>query len=243
MRVRFLGSGDAFGDGGRFQACIVIDGGGQRLLLDCGATSLTAMKRSAVDPAAIDAIVVSHFHGDHDGGISFFLLDAQFTRRSAPLAIAGPAGIEARVSAGLEAAFPGSTAAERRFPLSFHELADGATRWIGAFSITALAARHTPGTAAVGLRVAVAANALGYSGDGEWSDALPRLAAGTDLFICEAYSFEKRIPYHLDYRTLAAHREELDTRRLVLTHPGPETLARLTELREELARDEQSIEL
>lgn len=241
--MRFLGSGDAFGDGGRFQACILLEAGAERALLDCGATSLTAMRRAGIEPAGIGAIVVSHFHGDHDGGIPFLMLDAQFARRTAPLAVAGPPGIEPRVRSTLETAFPGSSVVERRFPVSFHELADGATSRIGGFAVTVRAARHTPGTAAVALRIEVGSRALAYSGDGEWSDALPRLAAGTDLFICEAYSLEKKIPYHLDYRTLAAHRAELDTRRLILTHPGPETLARAGELREQLAIDGLTIDL
>ena len=40
VTVMFAGSGDAFGSGGRLQACIVLADGEQRVLLDCGATSL-----------------------------------------------------------------------------------------------------------------------------------------------------------------------------------------------------------
>lgn len=42
IRVHFAGSGDAFGSGGRWQTCIHLTGGGQSMLVDCGATSLTA---------------------------------------------------------------------------------------------------------------------------------------------------------------------------------------------------------
>ncbi|HLN65703.1 MAG TPA: hypothetical protein VK280_00310 [Streptosporangiaceae bacterium] len=44
MRVRFAGSGDAFGSGGRCQTYIHVSGGGQVLLVDCGATSLVVLK-------------------------------------------------------------------------------------------------------------------------------------------------------------------------------------------------------
>ncbi len=44
MRVRFVGSGDAFGSGGRWQTCIHLAAGGQVLLVDCAATSLVALK-------------------------------------------------------------------------------------------------------------------------------------------------------------------------------------------------------
>lgn len=49
--VQFLGSGDAFGSGGRFQTCIYVDAGQTRFLFDCGASSLVAMKRFGVAPS------------------------------------------------------------------------------------------------------------------------------------------------------------------------------------------------
>lgn len=69
IEVLFLGSGDAFGSGGRFQACISVRTPADRFLLDCGGTSLMVSK-----------ILVSHLHGDHFGGIPFFVLDAQLVR-------------------------------------------------------------------------------------------------------------------------------------------------------------------
>ena len=108
VRVQFLGSGDAFGGGGRFQTCILVQAGQTAFLMDCGASSLVAMKRFGVDPAGINLILVTHLHGDHFGGIPFFVLDAQFSRRSRPLVIAGPPGIEARTRQAMEVLFPGS---------------------------------------------------------------------------------------------------------------------------------------
>jgi ribonuclease BN (tRNA processing enzyme) len=68
MRVRFVGSGDAFGSGGRWQTCIHLSGAGQVLLVDCGATSLTALTAQGLDPNEVDAVAVTHLHGDHFGG-------------------------------------------------------------------------------------------------------------------------------------------------------------------------------
>jgi ribonuclease BN (tRNA processing enzyme) len=72
---------------------------------------------------------------------------------------------------------------------------------------------------------------------------LPRLADGADLFIAEAYSFEKPIPRHLSHATLLAHREELNAKRIVLTHAGVETLARRAELAWELVDDGTVVDL
>jgi ribonuclease BN (tRNA processing enzyme) len=40
------------------------------VLLDCGATALSALKRLGLDPGEIAAVFVSHLHGDHFGGHS-----------------------------------------------------------------------------------------------------------------------------------------------------------------------------
>ena len=96
MRIRFAGSGDAFGSGGRRQTCIHVSGEGQVLLVDCGATSLVALKAEGLDPDAVGAVAVTDLHGDHFGGLPFLILDGQFSGRSAPLQVAGPPGIRAR---------------------------------------------------------------------------------------------------------------------------------------------------
>ena len=98
MRVRFVGSGDAFGSGGRWQTCIHLADEGHVLLVDCGATSLVALKAQGLDPNAVGAVAVTHLHGDHFGGLPFLILDGQFSHRSAPLLVAGPPGIRGRLA-------------------------------------------------------------------------------------------------------------------------------------------------
>jgi ribonuclease BN (tRNA processing enzyme) len=98
-----LGCGDAFGSGGRFNTCFKIDAKQAAILLDCGASSLVALKARHIDPNVIDAIMLSHLHGDHFGGLPFLLLDAQLlSRRTRPLVIAGPPGTRTRLDAALE---------------------------------------------------------------------------------------------------------------------------------------------
>src|SRR4029434_8411840 len=125
MRVRFLGSGDAFGSGGRLQTCILMESGMFSCLIDCGASSLIALKRAAVDPNDIDTILVTHLHGDHFGGIPFLLLDGQFSRRWRRLLIVAPPGLTDRVIQAMEVLFPGSSRAQRKFETEFVELAQG----------------------------------------------------------------------------------------------------------------------
>jgi ribonuclease BN (tRNA processing enzyme) len=243
MQVQVLGSGDAFGSGGRFQACIHVQAAEAAVLLDCGASSLVAMRRFDVDPGAIDAVVLSHLHGDHFGGLPFLVLDGQFRRRTRPLTIAGPPGVEARVRLAMEVLFPGSSTVERRFPVAFVELEAGRPRALGRVTVTAYPVVHPSGAPPLALRLAAGGKVVAYSGDTEWTDTLLEVARDADLFVCEAYTYERRVKYHLDYRTLDAQRARLGCRRLVLTHMSGEMLDRLPVAGVEAAADGARFEL
>ena len=237
MKVRFLGSGDAFGSGGRFQTCIHVESGASQLLLDCGASSLIAMRRFGVDPQAIDTVILSHLHGDHFGGVPFLILDGQFKRRTRPLLVAGPPGVETRVREAMEVFFPGSTRIERKFETRFVELADRVTVEVGPVHVTGYEVSHASGAPPFALRITGEGKIVTYSGDTEWTDSLVDAARGAVLFIAEALSYDKRIRYHLDLATLLEHRSRLDCRRLILTHMGEDLLARLDGVAVEAAED------
>jgi ribonuclease BN (tRNA processing enzyme) len=242
VEVVFAGSGDAFGNGDRFQACIAVRGAGWLALLDIGATSMLALRRAGLEPGEVDAVLVSHFHGDHFGGLPYLVLDAQFRKRTRPLTVAGPAGIRERAHEAMEEAFRGSSRTQQRFEIAYVELGPAPAR-IGPLAVSAVPVAHTPGAGAVGLRLVVDGRVVAYTGDTEWTDALLELAAGADLLIAEAYSFEKRIPYHLSYRVLEEHLPRLGAERVILTHAGPEMLERAAEARLELASDGSRISL
>lgn len=243
LRVRVLGCGDAFSSGGRQHACFHVEDGEHQLLIDCGAGSLAALKREGLDPSALEAVAISHLHGDHFGGLPWLILDGRFSERARPLQIAGPPGTRERVSSALEVLYPGAQDAELPFSLTYAELAEGESRRLGPARVTPFAARHGEAAAAFSLRIELGGRVLAYSGDTEWTDALPGLARGADLFICECTFFEQRVPGHLDYRTLAGRRKLLDCRRLLLTHLGEEMLGRLHEVDAETASDGMLIEL
>jgi len=244
MRVRFAGSGDAFGSGGRWQTCIHVSGEGQVVLVDCGATSLTALKAQGLDPGAVDAVAVTHLHGDHFGGLPFLILDGQFSRRTRPLRVAGPPGIRTRLAEAMEVLFPGSGQVRRRFAVEVTELRpDGRPTSLGAAVVRGWEVVHACGAPPLALRVELGGRSLGYSGDTQWTTALAEAAGGADLFAAEAYTFDRPVRYHLDYQTLRAHLGELDARRIVLTHMSADMLARQADAELPAAYDGMTVEL
>jgi ribonuclease BN (tRNA processing enzyme) len=244
VRVRVLGCGDAFGSGGRFQSCFMVSSEAGACLLDCGATALVAMRRCAVEPASVDAIFLSHLHGDHFAGLPFLLLEQHFVaRRERPLSIAGPLGTEQRVMAALEVFFPGSTDLAWGFPLTFRKLTARRTARFGRFAITPYAVSHPSGSEALAFRLKTGNRLIGYSGDTGWTDALLEVGRDTDLFITECYAFGSSPPYHLNYSLLRQHLDAMHAKRVLLTHMGQEMFERLDEVIFEVAEDGQLIEL
>ncbi len=244
MRLQFLGSGDAFGSGGRFNTCFHLERQAHgNVLVDCGASSMVAIRKWGVDPNGISTILVSHLHGDHFGGLPFFLLDAQLiSRRTTPLTIAGPPGLTERLQIIREAMFAGSTAIAPKYDFEIKELALHERVEIENLAITPYLMKHYSGAPSYALRIETEGKVLTYSGDTEWVEELIPAATGADLFICEAYFFDKVMKYHIDYKTLFDHLPAIGAKRTIVTHMSSELLGRQKELALEAASDGLTVE-
>ena len=233
MRLTVVGSGDAFGSGGRLQTCFHVGVPGGDFLIDCGATSIIGMQRLGIDPNGIERIFVSHLHGDHFSGLIWWLLHAHYVSgRTQPLTIFGPAGIAERFAVAAEALFPNSTQTQRRFDMQFVEFSPGVTVDLGGLKVTPFEVLHPSGATPYALRFETGGKVLSFSGDTRWVENLVPAANGADLFISECFGFEVPPGYHMSWRDIAANIERLGARRILLTHMGPEMLARRHEVRE-----------
>jgi ribonuclease BN (tRNA processing enzyme) len=239
MRLQFLGSGDAFGSGGRFNTCFHVERAAHgHLLVDCGASSMVAIRKWNVEPNAISTVLVSHLHGDHFAGLPFFLLDAQLvSRRTAPLLLAGPPGFRDRLMTVMEAMFAGSTQVQRKFDLDIRELQLHERVDMNGLAVTPYLMKHYSGAPSYALRIETEGKVLTYSGDTEWVEELIPAGRDADLFICEAYFFDKVMKYHIDYSTLVSHLPRIGAKRTIVTHMSAELLARASEIRLEAADD------
>ena len=244
MQLRFVGCGDALGSGGRFNTCFHITGARVNFLIDCGASSLPALKRLGIARDEIDLILITHFHGDHFAGLPFLLLDAQFARRARPLVIAGPQGIEAKLANLMEALFEHSSKTKQRFDLSVVALEPEQSRTFGEVKVTPYPVVHgESGGPFLAYRIEAEGRVITYSADTEWTDTLIPAARGADLFIAEAYYYDKIVKNHLSLKTLEAHLAEINAKRLVLTHMSDDMLGRLGELPYLAAHDGMAVEL
>ncbi len=244
VQVRFLGTGDAFGHGGRLQPCILIQTTRHRILVDFGASAMISLYRFGVDPNSIDIILLTHLHGDHFGGLPFFILDAQLiNKRSHPLIIVGPGGSRKRITAAMEVMFPGSSKVKQKFEINIYELEAEQVWDFHEITVIPYPVIHPSGGPSFALRIECDGRVIVYTGDTEWTEALIPAARGADLLIAEAYFYEKQIKYHLNFKTLMDHMEKLNPKRLIITHMSQDMLDRLEHIEVESAYDGMVVEI
>lgn len=237
LEVLFVGTGDAFGSGGRRYSAILVRDGQHTLLLDCGPTTLNGLQELGVDPREIDAVAISHFHGDHAAGTPFLLLDYVFEHpRTTSLEIIGPPGIE-ELTLGMSSAFCYETERSRAYELRFREFSPGTRVELSGFAVTPAVAHHHPETKPHMLRVEGGDRSLFFTGDTGWHEALPTVVADVNLLIAECVFMEEKFEYHLSYSKLDETRDRFDCDRLLLTHLGSEVLSNLDLVHFDTAHD------
>lgn len=247
MKLTIVGSGDAFGSGGRLQTCFHVATGEFDFLIDCGASSLIGMDRAGLDPGGVDAIFVTHLHGDHFSGLIWWVLYARHVqRRTKPLIVVGPRSIEERYLTTAEALFPGSTEKENPFELKFYEHdVEQPFVWRG-LTCKAIEVSHPSGAPSHGLRFEVGGKSMSYSGDTEWVDQLLELCTDADLHINECFAYEAGLRYHTSWHVLREKIGNMTAKRILLTHMSAPMLQRLDEVegpRLAIAQDGLQVEI
>ena len=235
--VTVIGSGDAFSAGGRGHTCFLVLSPTLSFTIDFGATALAGLKKHGYSSDDLDAIILTHFHGDHFGGMPFLLLDAARLNRSKPLTIISPPGGKGRIRELFDLLYPGSGEALDRLDLRYLEFNGHAKLRLHGFELESFPVVHSPKTLPHGVRIRMDDLTIAYTGDTEWTDNIRDIVASADLAICECTFFRKEEKNHLNYTKLLDEVSTFTCQRLLLTHFDEEMLDHLREIPYDLAKD------
>ncbi len=242
MEVVFLGTGNAFASGGRNAMAILLRSDGFGVLLDCGPTTLVALKRASLSPSDVDLVLLSHHHGDHFAGVPFLLCHERYVgRRAKPFRVCGPQGTVSILEKATSLFFPGIEPAP--FPIEYRDLTPEEEQSEERLSFRPFRVDHFPKGVAFGYRVEMGGKTVVYSGDTAWTDVLARESEGADLFVCECSSLAPTTEKHTSHDELLENRGGITARRTLLVHAGDDVIAGERELAFELARDGMRVTL
>ena len=226
MRLTIVGCGDAFHTGGRLHSAYLLDAGDERLLVDCGATTVFGLIRAGIDTSSIPRIVISHLHGDHFAGVVFFLMHCGYVaRRTAPLDVYGPPGIAARVTALVDVMYAENAGRPWPFRVNSHEMHAGQPTTIGGFAAHAFEVDHPSGAPSHALRLEGHGKVFAFTGDTTWCDALIEAGRSADLYLMECGVYARASRMHLNWITIEKYLDLIGARRTILTHMSGDMLA------------------
>jgi ribonuclease BN (tRNA processing enzyme) len=218
MRLTVVGCAGSFPGPDSAASCYLLEADGFRLVIDLGNGSLGSLQRYA-GLFDIDAVCLSHLHADHCVDLYSYSVARTYGPGGPypPIPVYGPKGAAERI--GLIHSPSGDPGLTERF--TFETVQPGKMT-IGPFGVQLVHTNHPVETFA--FRFTYGGRSLVYSGDTGEAEAIPELAAGTDVFLCEAAFLDgPDLPpdLHLTARQAAGYATRASVGRLVLTHLQP----------------------
>lgn len=173
------------------------------ILVDAGDGTAEQLAKAGVPLPRVRAVLLSHLHFDHTGGLAAILGLRYQTNVPGKLAIYGPPGTRALVD-GLVASMrpaaeagyglPGEPMVRPEDTVTVTELTDGSRTDVAGVPVTAAQNSHysfAPGSEpdrrfkSLSFRFALPDRVIAYTGDTGPSGAVERLARGADLLVSE----------------------------------------------------------
>ena len=224
-----VGSADAFNSSGRAHSCYLLEGSSFEgpVMVDFGATALARLRALGREPGELTGLLITHLHGDHIGGLPFFLIDALFnTRRTAPFQIMGPVGTRDAIDRLMRATYGELADFERPYPLTITETRPDTRVEFGGLQVATYPADHMdPPDAPLCLAVTMDGARVAFSGDTSMCDGLRAAMRDADLAIVECTGMTHPIGRHCAWTDWLAELPATSARRVVLTHLGSDVRA------------------
>lgn len=221
LNLTFIGSGNAFSPAGLCCNGFLLN---NTVLFDAPPQALSSLNQLQIDPNGIDAVVISHHHGDHFLGLPFILLHWRWKGRKTPARIVGPRGTEALAKDIAEKVFPGVLKG-LGYDLEWTDAEPGELLRIGDLEIEPHQMEHDPGLdTCLGFQCRLGRRRFAYTGDTRLCPSVFDLAKGTELLVSECASRSDIVPVHMNLTDdIPQVRAAMaPTAKLILTHLAPD---------------------
>jgi ribonuclease Z len=188
-RLTVVGSGDAFSGSG-CNAAYLVD---ERVLIDCGSPVQALLPRAGMTVAAIDLVLITHFHADHTYMLPMLLGARAFAGELAPgLTIGGPPGTREYVLRLLNTGYGRHLVGliEQRLELRWAVFQDGTDDVVAGYRVGAHAVVHSTGPSLAYTVQRDDAAVIGFSGDTTLCAGLRRAIASADVMVCECTGWD-----------------------------------------------------
>jgi ribonuclease BN (tRNA processing enzyme) len=226
--IIFAGTGDAFNTDGFANQAIVLGSKTRSFLIDAGPTTLCELIRLGIAPEGLSGIFITHFHGDHTGGLPFLFLYLKLKIKSIKLPfIAGPEGIKEKSITLFDAAFPGEKLEEGIEFLEIPVTATDSIKLTPTIEAGIYPMKHKPES--IGYRFYYQQSVISVTGDTGINDNMIPLFHRADIGIIECSSVEPEKDVHVSLRELKANIDRFECSGIVPIHRSQKVMTGLKE--------------
>jgi len=184
VKVKVLGSGNAFNQAARLNSSYIIDTDDQKILIDCGFTTPLALQQHNIAVNEIDAVLITHYHGDHFAGVSAMLLALKYVSKQAKqLVIAGPGDVKQKVLELMTVLYAGSEGVIDGLDIKYQSI--GKSFKLGETVVNAIPMIHSDESLPHGFVLGFKSLKLGFSGDTCWHIGVEDLIKQSDAIFLE----------------------------------------------------------
>lgn len=213
MKIIFLGVGEAFDENLPNNSQIVISEK-TNLLVDCGFTVPSQLWKYDPDPNFLDAIYISHQHGDHFVGLPALLLRLWECGREKDLTIICQKSFKDTFDYFMEYVY-GGFKAKFKYKINLIESAEGKEVEFNDLKFSFSKTVHSGENLAV--KITDGKSIYAYSGDGSPQAGID-FYKNLDLLILETYLYDIEKIGHSSIVSAIKFAEENDAKCLALTH-------------------------
>lgn len=197
--VKVLGSGNAFNQDKRLNSSYLIQTDGETILFDCGFTVPYALQKNNIEFNEIDAIVISHYHGDHFAGLAALILGLKYiSPQKKQLRIIGPGNVKSKINKLIHVLYEGSEDLLEELDLVFIDVVEGEVSDVSNFyGLEAIPMIHSEESNPFGYVFSFENIKIGFSGDTCWHSGVEQLLKNSEVIFLECNFEHKRGKGHI----------------------------------------------